>query len=561
MQRQKPRSSRTLDANFKLPYDLTNHFRERFQPIPSLKAEYLWTQLWTKFVSMDTAPSEVRRQRAINKWLATEANNAATNERLLTVDPEFNILPRVTYSVFISRMSDTIRQVLGEVVPVSYLSYEGEDFRNAGGGTDSDYPFSDVPSSFYPSFGATAGSFSSGASTSRNRTAAHPGGKYTGKADVTARCLIYAESALAESPIWSAFRKPDEHRLVDGNVLFTVPKTAEIDRCACKEPDLNMYFQKGVGAYIRKRLRHFGIDLNDQSRNKSLARDGSEFGHLATIDLSSASDSVSYELVAQTLPVFWLSFLDDLRSPVTIIDGERHVNEMFSSMGNGFTFELESLLFYAMANAVAYFTGTPGTISVYGDDIIVPTEMCQDLISVLSFLGFETNKEKTFFEGPFRESCGGHYSNGLCITPFYIRKPIMTLRDVITLANQLRKWGGEQNGHVILDLDIEELWQWLASFVPKCYWGGYDTNDSNRLVSYWKPRNPKRLVPINKRVDTREGGYCLWLDACQGMSAGGGLETSTRSVFTGRYRSKRIYWHHGETEHVFLHELQDDVNQ
>ena len=196
---------------------------------------------------------------------------------------------------------------------------------------------------------------------------------------------------------------------VKGNVLFTVPKKTDIDRCACKEPDINMFLQKGVGNHIRSRLRKHAINLNDQSRNRRLAQEGSvALGQLATIDLSSASDSISIEVVRLLLPNEWFEYLNDIRSHFTEIDGENHRLEMFSSMGNGFTFELESLIFFVLCRAVQYFTGTPGVLSVYGDDIVLPSEIFYDAEFVLRKFGFSVNSDKSFHTGPFRESCGGH---------------------------------------------------------------------------------------------------------------------------------------------------------
>lgn len=478
----------------------------------------------TKFVSSDTAPPVVRRTRAINKWLAAEANNEATNERLLTVDPEYNILPRVCYRTFIKKAQDIILGIIGEIVPERAL----------------------------------IGSFSGGASTSRQRTSAHPSGKYVGEAHVTQRALDFGESLIGDSTqdLWLRLRGDNSLTVVPGNVLFTVPKNADIDRCACKEPDINMYLQKGAGDFIRNRLRSVGIDLNDQSRNSSLARQGSIDASLATIDLSSASDSITTELIFQLLPIHWYVWLDTLRSQITIIDGETHVNEMFSSMGNGFTFELESLIFYAVARAVAYFTGTSGVLSVYGDDIIVPTEMCQDLMSVLSFLGFEPNKDKTFFEGPIRESCGGHYYNGLDITPFYIRKPISKLVDCILLANQIRKWGIIE-GLEIIDCEVEDAWSFLASFVPRRLWGGHDFGDTGRLVSSWQPSSCHSLRSCTSSRDTGVGGYLYWHDSGTRRSDRG-LSFSSHYLTGSSYRSKPIRWPTMVTRYEFLSELNPD---
>nr|URG15671.1 MAG: RNA dependent RNA polymerase [Leviviridae sp.] len=474
------RNGKRHNANLKLHQDQTNLIRDLLgQLSPCPKNDYLRDHAFSKFTSSDTAPEHVRRTRAIAKWLLTEVNNAETNERLLMVDPEYNILPRVTYRAFMRKVVDITTSIIGEVPP-------------------------DV---------TALGRFSGGASTSRSRTSAHPSMKFTGKADVTERCRELGEDLIGSTSqdLWVRLRGSNELTVVHGNVLFTVPKNSDIDRCACKEPDINMYLQLGAGRFIRSALRREGIDLNDQRVNNDLARQGSITGDLATLDLRSASDSITRELVFQSIPIFWYTLLDTLRCQYTIVDGARHENEMFSSMGNGFTFELESLLFYAIAKAVAYMTGTPGRISVYGDDLIVPTQMSHDLIYVLQFLGFGVNEDKSFTEGPIRESCGGHYYNGSTITPFYVRRPVTTLIDLIHVANQLRLWSRLVSG--VLDEEAQATWLKLASMVPKRFWGGHDHGNPYRLVSVWQPDFPHKLVPNKKDKDTRVGGYLHFLDS------------------------------------------------
>lgn len=442
-----------------------------------MKADYLKAEIQTKYVSHDTDPPGDRRQRAINKWLATERENEATNDRLLLTPGEYNILPRVTFDSFVGFCRDLISDIIGETVPVEAL----------------------------------IGSFSGGASTSRNRTLSHPASKYLGKAHVTQRCLELFSSLEDEMPGWLRDGDhPLEIEVVTGNVMFTVPKKTDIDRCACKEPDLNMFIQKGIGRHLRGCLRRIGINLNDQSINRSLAREGSLTGKLATLDLSSASDSVSEGLVALLLPVTWYTHLDSVRSQVTIIDGEKHRNHMFSSMGNGFTFELESLLFYVLARATAYFTGTSGIVSVYGDDLICPTDMFHDLTWVLGYFGFSVNTEKSFSSGPLRESCGGHYYDGFDITPFYIRKPIETMPELIDVANKLRHWG-ECSYTRVIDPFVEEIWLWLKAMVPDVLWGGEDWTFRYQLVSNDVPT--LRLVEVMKARDAGDGSYSHWLNA------------------------------------------------
>jgi len=497
-------------ANLRLPVDLTDEFRERIQALQSSpKSDYLKAEIFSKFLSNETDPPSLRRERAIQKWLLTEERNAATWERLENTLGDYNILPRVSYSKFVAFCRDVIVDIIGEVPPTEAL----------------------------------IGSFSGGSSTSRSRAESHPASKYLGKAHATDRALSRFLDVVDEIPGWLNRRSELLIEIVPGNVMFTVPKKTEIDRVACKEPDINMWLQKGVGSFIRSRLKRTGINLNDQSINSSLARQGSLCGNLATIDLSSASDSVSTALVELLLPVNWYTLLDDLRSPVTTIPRgefvEVHRNEMFSSMGNGFTFELESLLFYALARTVAYCTGTSGIVSVYGDDIICPSAMYDDLLWVLDYFGFKANAEKSFGSGPFRESCGGHFYDGYDITPFYVRRPIATLSDVIHTANSLRAWAGRGTTFSILDPEVEEIWFWLKSFIPAYLWGGSDTSDKSRLVS--PDITSHRLVEESERKMNGLGGYLLWLNATTGRtSPSDGVQTSSRSITYGRYRLRPV---------------------
>lgn len=407
----------------------------------------------SKYVDETTDSPELREHRAIVKWLGVERSNKSTNHRLFTTDPNFG--PLRGYELLRSA-AKRIKRVLGDLPP---------DLLEKG-------------------------SFSGGATTSVRRGPGAIARKFTGTHDVTEDALPLFLKVAESFPTWSLYatevRTP---RVVSGNIMFTVPKTAVIDRVACKEPDYNIFCQKAVGDYIRKRLRQKArIDLNDQSINQRLARKGSISGKLATIDLSSASDSLSESLVRLLLPSDWFQLLDSLRSKFTLIKGYSHRNEMFSSMGNGFTFELESLIFWAVACEVRTRTGALGEVSVYGDDIIVPSGCAGMLIKVLFWLGFRTNVSKTFVRGPFRESCGGHYYRGKDVTPFYLRRPIKDVSDLILFLNQYRKW------LISTEMDTVEngwgqknrftrFWYNLAAFVPRSLWGGYDLSSRTQLVS------------------------------------------------------------------------------
>jgi hypothetical protein len=239
------------------------------------------------------------------------------------------------------------------------------------------------------------------------------------------------------------------------------------------------------------------------------------------------------------LPPFWFSHLESIRSRVTVIDGEEHVNEMFSSMGNGFTFELESLLFYALTRTICYFTGTRGVVSVYGDDIIAPATVFQDLEWVFGWFGFSVNTKKSYSTGPFRESCGGHYVGGLDITPFYVREPIDTLSDLILFVNALRHWSETSVG--VNDPSVFPLWEFASSFIPPRFWGAPDYATRYQVYGAFRVARPMRLMPVERRVSTGTGGYIHWLNSTAfRTSPGDGIATSERSVVSTRLVESRV---------------------
>lgn len=245
--------------------------------------------------------------------------------------------------------------------------------------------------------------------------------------------------------------------LVRGNRFTTVPKDATKDRGICIEPGGNVALQLSVGRTIRAKLKRFGIDLqHGQALHSALAQWGSRSGEIATLDLSSASDTVARNLVKLLLPEEWFLLLDSLRSPYTLIDtgpngrrlkkGGRWVRlEKFSSMGNGFTFELETLLFGCLTAVAA--GGTLGKdVWVYGDDILYPSDRARAVTSCLKLFGFTPNPKKSFSAGPFRESCGGDYFLGFPVRPFQLDSLPNEPAHWISVTNGLRRaslqlWG------------------------------------------------------------------------------------------------------------------------
>lgn len=446
------------------------------------KGRYLRQEFRSKYCDSTTVSPEVRRQAAIDKFMATEERNSLTNMRILLGDTDFGW---TTSDELITTARQIIVHVLGH------------------------HP---APTIF------SVGKHSNGASTRVKRGPQASFLKHVGKAhgSTTAlllHCLAHTGTMLAEQ----------ELVVQESSVLFTVPKSSDIDRVACKEPEINMLLQRSIGAYIGRRLKKtVGIDLRDQRINQSLARDALKLG-LATIDLSSASDSISRQLVISLLPIDWWDLMDRVRVHSTIIDGELHELEMFSSMGNGFTFELESLIFYALTRAVAYRSGVKGRISVYGDDIIAPSVIGARLARVFNWFGFKVNTKKSNWRGLFRESCGKHYYAGREVTPFYVREPVTRKSHVIRLLNRLLIWAAD-GWYAIGDPEIALFHAKWAAIIPRDLWGGQDPERIDALVTGDLPRS--RLFWRARDLPREEvGAYIHWHTARR--------ETNTSPIDSG----------------------------
>lgn len=299
--------------------------------------------------------------------------------------------------------------------------------------------------------------FGPGATSSCGGTDILPSIKYACDVHVTQRLYPFAKSVMGYSWYTS-----DHGQVIanDESELTTVPKSAKTDRCICIEPHLNIYYQLGVGALIRRQLKRFGFNLDDLFEwNRYLASQAQDWS-LSTIDLKAASDTISKDVVRLLLPRKWYELLYLGRTDSTNVDGVTHQLEKFSSMGNGFTFELETLIFLATCLAAGC---DRKLVSVYGDDIVCERNRASTVIEYLTFLGFEVNRDKTFLEGNFFESCGEDYHNGVNVRPFYLRGDYHDKDEAcFQIANKIRRWSTVvHQDKVVVNNDYFAVW-WLA---------------------------------------------------------------------------------------------------
>lgn len=220
-------------------------------------------------------------------------------------------------------------------------------------------------------------------------------------------------------------------------VLMFVPKNALTYRSIIKEPGFSGMLQKGYGTYLKLRMRQHGLDLSDQEVNRKMAKQASIDNRKATVDKKMASDLNAREVVYRLFPLDWACRLDSLCSSVVTYKDRTFELEKFSSMGNAFTFEVESLIFWALAIGCCRALNLhvdEKTVGCFGDDIIIPVEAYDLYVETLSYYGFLVNTEKSFKDGPFRESCGADYYLGIDIRPYYVRKNL-TYEALFTMHN------------------------------------------------------------------------------------------------------------------------------
>lgn len=208
----------------------------------------------------------------------------------------------------------------------------------------------------------------------------------------------------------------------------SVPKQLGKNRYICMEPAGIQYVQQGLFRALYRFTRDTPLKgffcLEDQERNRSLCSLAHEYD-LATIDLSNASDDVRYDVwkqVFQGTPLW--RYIVGCRSRSLEYNGDVIHPTYVAPMGSAVCFIFETICFCLIVE-LAFRTvrrqkcrGYADHVSVYGDDIICPADVAEEVVSLLTQLGFSVNRSKTFLNGPYKESCGVEYYKGSPIRRF-----------------------------------------------------------------------------------------------------------------------------------------------
>lgn len=237
-------------------------------------------------------------------------------------------------------------------------------------------------------------------------------------------------------------------RLESGTAkVILVQKDSRGPRLISCEPLEYMFIQQGLGRALMAHVesRRVGINFSSQSFNQSAALESSRTFKLATLDLEDASDRVSLALVKELFADVpdVLQCLIAARTAQTVLpDGTTVSQRKFAPMGSATCFPVESICFWAIVTSVLVVESkvkrkiASKSVLVYGDDIIVPTSASKAVIEGLERYGLKVNRNKSFYTGPFRESCGMDAYLGVRVTPFRLRSlPPSSKDDVSAIAS------------------------------------------------------------------------------------------------------------------------------
>lgn len=229
--------------------------------------------------------------------------------------------------------------------------------------------------------------------------------------------------------------------------VVLVPKDSRKPRLISEECLANQWIQQGLRAELydlieRHPLTRYNVHFTDQSPNQIGALKGSldfqfqwseelqrevpvklSVGKYSTLDLKEASDRISCGLIELLFPPQVVEWAMATRSMQTCLPtGEVLELNKFAPMGSALCFPFLALSIWALLRGAGFDEEAKGSFLVYGDDVVVPTAQAEYAITVLESFGLLVNRDKSCFQGFFRESCGVDAFKGHIVTPLRVKK-------------------------------------------------------------------------------------------------------------------------------------------
>lgn len=313
--------------------------------------------------------------------------------------------------------------------------------------------------------------------------------------------------------------------------VTTVPKSYKAARIIAMEEAYRQYENTAVYKAILRKMQsspyYSQFCIEDQERNRSICCEASINANFATIDLSHASDCVSKSLVKSVFPNNWVDVIfRNISQKALLPNGKIVTLQMYAAAGSVLTFCVETLIFWSIARTAkslyeVLVNCSIGDVSVYGDDIIVPTEIAELTIELLERLGFIVNRDKTFSSptGHYRETCGAEYLNGYDVSMEYwprstlefdsnngwFSKGVKSYKSLTTLVDFQRRMYQHTKAGMFLASVVREIIPDFTSSNPNDY-GATDLYEVFPVFKEGFPPHEKgTIVPDEAK---RELHYC-----------------------------------------------------
>lgn len=235
-----------------------------------------------------------------------------------------------------------------------------------------------------------------------------------------------------------------------------VPKNYKSLRVIAMEPVYSQFLATQVSKGLerlfksKKSIYHpYGrLDLRSQDRSRELAVAGSKDGSLATIDLSAASDSLSYPVVDACAPDCFSAWWAN-QSTQFDLDGKTYSLHIPLTMGSRVTMAMQTWVYWVISALACTLVANGDNVvlssyldkvAIYGDDIIVPTDCAETLIDLLTSCGLIVNTDKSFYDKDYhyREACGVEAYEGEIVSSCYWPRGVLDKHEqYVSLYNRV----------------------------------------------------------------------------------------------------------------------------
>jgi hypothetical protein len=284
--------------------------------------------------------------------------------------------------------------------------------------------------------------------------------------------------------------------------MVDVPKDTKTRRIIGIEPVKRQFVQQGVSHALRhtQYFRKY-IDLHNQHTHANFAC-GDE---LVTIDLKDASDRIPLSLLDYLLPADWAHLIRATSTGnATLPCGDGIRLGMVATMGCGFCFEVETLLFHLVAGLISSsctltLANSLRSCRVYGDDLILNAQWVPAWSHFCNQAGWIMSDKKTMLTPKFKETVGFWIVDGKPRQRFLPQLAgtssslTLSVNDKLCLASRAMLAGyGHLTSAIVADVTLPVRWEkslqhWEVQVRMSSHSHRVLTvTEETRWLAYWK---------------------------------------------------------------------------